>query len=410
MIGLRLKLLLILLFGTELLCSQEVLRVDTSMSPEELIRTVLMDENASIEIENVSYNGDRASIGSFHNGIAKHFPKSGILISTGDVYSSIGPNQRSNTGEDLHGKSDFELAKMANNMSFDASALEFEFVPSSDSIHFRFVFASEEYPEYVFRGVNDVFAFFLIDLETREKTNLAKVPGTDKVVSIDNINFSRNKEFYQSNQYWQSRDWQYWNEHKDLAASAYLIEFDGYTKSLEAKAGVVAGKKYRLRIAISDIGDAFYDSAVFLEAGSFTDQGIDRPNQQTDDKLNEAFEGYEILNKGDTTQLYLPIQFGFDSYEVEAESILEIQKLKQYLDDKPSKKLNIIGHTDDQGSADYNRKLSQLRAESVLKELVKLGISELRLSAFGDGFDKPYTKETTEEARALNRRVEFKIY
>jgi len=71
-------------------------------------------------------------------------------------------------------------------------------------------------------------------------------------------------------------------------------------------------------------------------------------------------------------------------------------------------KLEIQGHTDNRGSAKYNKKLSGKRARAVMEYLVKKGISSDRLSAVGYGFSMPAATNTTAEGRAMNRRVELK--
>jgi OmpA-OmpF porin, OOP family len=73
------------------------------------------------------------------------------------------------------------------------------------------------------------------------------------------------------------------------------------------------------------------------------------------------------------------------------------------------KKVRIEGHTDDTGKHESNVKLSQARAEAVKTYLIKQGVASERLEAVGHGPDKPLVNDTTKEARAQNRRVEFSI-
>ena len=71
-------------------------------------------------------------------------------------------------------------------------------------------------------------------------------------------------------------------------------------------------------------------------------------------------------------------------------------------------KLRVVGHTDDQGKADYNLDLSRRRAASVVRELTsKYGIDPSRLDAFGAGLYAPIASNASEEGRAKNRRVEL---
>lgn len=78
------------------------------------------------------------------------------------------------------------------------------------------------------------------------------------------------------------------------------------------------------------------------------------------------------------------------------------------LKDNPSMKLEIQGHTDNRGSAKYNKKLSGKRARAVMEYLLKKGINRNRLSAVGYGFSRPAATNTTAEGRSMNRRVELK--
>ncbi len=94
---------------------------------------------------------------------------------------------------------------------------------------------------------------------------------------------------------------------------------------------------------------------------------------------------------------------GKDSQEV-------LDAVRKILEDHPDiKALRVEGHTDSNGTAAYNRTLSQHRAESVVKWLVKHGIDASRLSAQGFGPDRPIDDNSTDEGRRNNRRVEFHI-
>jgi OmpA-OmpF porin, OOP family len=82
-----------------------------------------------------------------------------------------------------------------------------------------------------------------------------------------------------------------------------------------------------------------------------------------------------------------------------------VEVLKTY----PAIKLEISGHTDNRGKADFNRDLSQKRAEAVRDYLILKGIAAERLAAVGYGMDKPIADNKTESGRAKNRRTEFRI-
>ena len=103
------------------------------------------------------------------------------------------------------------------------------------------------------------------------------------------------------------------------------------------------------------------------------------------------------------------IFFDFDKATLRPESNLELDRLRKVMLDYPSMKIEISGHTDNKGSAEYNRKLSESRAKSVQEYLVKKGISPERMTFAGYGFDRPLAPNDTDEGRQLNRRTEFEI-
>lgn len=103
------------------------------------------------------------------------------------------------------------------------------------------------------------------------------------------------------------------------------------------------------------------------------------------------------------------IQFDFNSYDLLPQSYAEINKLYHLMKDNPSVKIKLEGHTDNTGSAEYNEVLSLKRVESVALYLISKGIGPDRIEVIGYGYSNPVASNLTEEGRALNRRVAFKI-
>jgi len=109
------------------------------------------------------------------------------------------------------------------------------------------------------------------------------------------------------------------------------------------------------------------------------------------------------------------IFFGFNKDSLRAESEAELDRLYQFMVDNAKMRVEISGHTDNKGSAEYNRTLSDKRAKSVVNYLVEHGINEDRLVAKGYGMDRPIAPNQNEdesdnpEGRQLNRRTEFEI-
>jgi outer membrane protein OmpA-like peptidoglycan-associated protein len=103
------------------------------------------------------------------------------------------------------------------------------------------------------------------------------------------------------------------------------------------------------------------------------------------------------------------IQFKFDSYQLLPTSFVELDKLIVLLKTNPSWKIELTGHTDDQGSEDYNLTLSRQRAKSVGDYLLQNGIDRSRVRTQGFGMQRPMQSGRDEQARAVNRRVEAKF-
>lgn len=105
------------------------------------------------------------------------------------------------------------------------------------------------------------------------------------------------------------------------------------------------------------------------------------------------------------------IHFALDSAEIKPDSYDLLEEIAKVINDHPEIiQIRVEGHTDSQGSARYNKTLSQNRAEAVVRWLVDNGgVDESRLMAKGYGFDEPVASNDTEEGRAENRRVAFEI-
>jgi OOP family OmpA-OmpF porin len=112
------------------------------------------------------------------------------------------------------------------------------------------------------------------------------------------------------------------------------------------------------------------------------------------------------LTAPEKVEIALNVQFDTAKDVVKPQYDGELKRVAQFLKDYPSAKAEIEGHTDNAGSADYNRALSQRRADAVRKALVdRFGADAARLSAKGYGPDRPIADNKTAEGRAANRRV-----
>lgn len=103
------------------------------------------------------------------------------------------------------------------------------------------------------------------------------------------------------------------------------------------------------------------------------------------------------------------LYFATDESEVLPQSYIELVKLERLLSSHPSLTIEILGHTDSQGSVEHNQRLSEARAKAVVDYLVAHGISQQRLQWHGYGKSHPVADNDTPEGRQLNRRVEYRV-
>ncbi|MEQ3655956.1 MAG: PKD-like domain-containing protein, partial [Dokdonia sp.] len=220
-------------------------------------------------------------IGSFNaNGSGFVFDE-GIILMSGDAATAPGPNAPavlSGGGADgatWDGDDDLNtiigLSGVPPDATFNATYVTFDFTPNIDFIEFNFIFASEEYDGGTECGFNDAFAFILTDLVTGTRSNLAIVPGTTDPISTFTIRDlpepepcpDVNPTFFDT--YNQSIP----AVMPDPVADNALIALNGQTVPLTAQSTVVPGRTYNIKLVVADQGDALFDIAVFLEAGSF---------------------------------------------------------------------------------------------------------------------------------------------
>ncbi|OWU86228.1 membrane protein [Oceanicola sp. 22II-s10i] len=118
-----------------------------------------------------------------------------------------------------------------------------------------------------------------------------------------------------------------------------------------------------------------------------------------------------IVNTGDRLIVTMPqdILFATDSATLRADQTSDLRTVAASLNRYPNTTVQVIGHTDNTGSADYNQNLSARRAQSVANILIGSGVNGARVQSFGRGEDQPRATNQTVEGRAQNRRVEIVI-
>ena len=128
-----------------------------------------------------------------------------------------------------------------------------------------------------------------------------------------------------------------------------------------------------------------------------------------DIKKDFTLKNIEKILEGETSIQLNNVFFETAKYDLKKESYPELNRLADFLKQNPNVKVEISGHTDNVGSDEYNKNLSQQRANTVKKYLISQGCNSEQLKAVGYGETKPIASNNTEEGKAQNRRVEFRV-
>jgi gliding motility-associated-like protein len=251
---------------------QAQLAVTTNQTPLQLVQDVLL--GSGVTVSNVTFNGvlepatPQQGTGAFTATNSNLGLGAGVILSSGFAEEVAGPATGFQSDQLVPNVSDPDLVAISGGNINNSAVLEFDFVTTGDSIKFRYVFGSEEYPEFVC-SFNDAFGFFLSGPGisgpyTGGAINIALLPDGITPVTINNVNNGDNNnpndpacpavnpQFYVDN------------------TTGTTVVYDGFTVVLEARQAVQCGQTYHIKLAIGDAIDQAYDSGVFLEAGSFT--------------------------------------------------------------------------------------------------------------------------------------------
>ncbi len=240
-------------------------------TPTNLISNIFLGDG--VEVLSIAFNGKPVSVGYFTNGQQAVGLQRGIVMTTGLAETTnpsagpfgseqVGSVFASNNVSGLVPTTDPSLSPIASGPLFDVTAYTIRFIPTADTLRFRYCFASEEYPEFACSEYNDIFGFFISGPGYPTPTNIARIPGTALPVAINNLHPDnttpdrpcppKNAQFYINNL----------NSNKQPT-------YDGLTRVFTAEAIVTPCDTYVIRLVIADVGDPVYDSGVFLEAKSF---------------------------------------------------------------------------------------------------------------------------------------------
>ncbi|NEV64240.1 OmpA family protein [Thiorhodococcus minor] len=154
--------------------------------------------------------------------------------------------------------------------------------------------------------------------------------------------------------------------------------------------------------------DNFADSQAGDRVAVFVEEVLAKPMQDRM-VLIDAEKMAKGLGEEGRIALY-GIHFDFDKASIREESRSQLEEMARMLNEQPELEVYVVGHTDNKGTLDYNMDLSRRRAEAVVQALIQsYGILGARLMPMGVASLSPLATNTTEEGRALNRRVELVV-
>ncbi|PHQ16039.1 choice-of-anchor L family PEP-CTERM protein [Marinobacter profundi] len=221
--------------------------------------SAILGTGVTVDSSTINYIGGTGQAGLFTDGLASGIGiDTGILLTSGKSTLAEGPNDQDGATYAWGSAGDSDLDALVGGGTADANVLEFEFTTVGGDLFFNYVFASEEYNEYVNSQFNDVFAFLV------DGINIATI-GSDPV-AINTVNCG--------NPYSGSGPNCSEFNNNDLSDGGpyFDLQYDGFTNVFTASILGLSAGTHTMKLAIADRGDTILDSGVFIQGGSFSDQ------------------------------------------------------------------------------------------------------------------------------------------
>lgn len=285
------------------------LTVDTVLTMSDITEAI---QGPDVTIQNLTTHCRSNGLGSFSGDSQLPF-STGVAMITGNAMELIGPN---NAEGDPSGTLDFPtndqdlpILLHSSESMWDGCQLEFDAISNSDSVFIDFIFASEEYPEYVCSEFNDGMGIFISGPEitgtyTDEAENIAVVPFTDIPISVNTVNNGITGEFgvYQYcallSENWNTNQTYFIDNGDGTEFPSYddpsYIQFDGYTTRITSNRKVHMLEPYHIKIIVAELVDGAVDSGILLPEGAV--RGT-HPQASSTQALSKPLQFTMIMNE-----------------------------------------------------------------------------------------------------------------
>jgi GEVED domain len=280
--GLSLLVFLVILMPTAALAALSIIPTTTAAT----LQTALQGNNVTIAAVTINQGTIGGQVGTFAGGLTGGAGpvigiNDGVVMVTGTSTSALGPNNNSSitTGGEA-GPIDANLTTVDNGPQYDDAILQFQVVPAGKFMAVDFAFGSDEYKEFVCSQFNDAMGIFVSGPGITGTVNIARLSTTLKPISINQINRGIAGSFADGTACDLSNGAFYVKNIADATAESgspngalgtttsnvYTnLQYDGFTVPLTAQLGVTPGATYTVKVVIADIGDAQWDSALFID-------------------------------------------------------------------------------------------------------------------------------------------------
>lgn len=277
-------LLLTILFLNVDTFAQNIILTDPNMTPKQAVENVLL--GAGIDAFNIEYNGSEPNANIPQSSVRRFDNNGGVFpIEDGILLNTMGAPV-------IGADPDLNAIDLSGQGVTNGVIIEFDFVPSGDTLSFDYMFASKEYASYTCSNKNDVFGFFISGPGisgpyTNDAINIATIPGSispsnpnGTPVGINTVNSGTASilqdpaKCFSANPNWQT-DAQYWTDQFNGEMTSIGAGYNGETIVLTANSKLVCSDTFHIKMAIANVDDKVYDSGVFLAANSFASEGVD---------------------------------------------------------------------------------------------------------------------------------------